>query len=107
MWHVKIHLKFSAQNVTIPVLYCSQLVPSMLGSCKIQREFLIHKIMVKTWDGRAPFYPEIGYAKDMEFVERHRDHLAREGVWLDRKDSSGEESIENKDEDESSEEPMV
>lgn len=63
--------------------------------------------MVKTWDGRAPFYPEIGYAKDMEFVERHRDHLAREGVWLDRKDSSGEESIENKDEDESSEEPMV
>lgn len=48
--------------------------------------------MVKTWDGRAPFYQEIGYAKNMEFVERHRDHLdlAREGVWLDREDSSGE-----------------
>ena len=39
----------------------------------------------------------------MEFVERRRDHLAREGVWLAREDSSGEESSENKDEDESSE----
>jgi hypothetical protein len=92
----------SAQHAMIPILYCSQLVPSVLGSCKIQREFLVHKIMVKTWDGRAPFYPEIGYDKDMEFIERHRDHLAHEGVWLDHKDSSGEESSDDEGEDESS-----
>jgi hypothetical protein len=31
----------------------------------------MHKIMVKNLDGQAPFYPEIGYEKDMESVERH------------------------------------
>ena len=48
--------------------------------------------MVKAWDGQALFYPEIGYEKDGEFVERHPDHLACEGIALDNEDSNDDES---------------
>mmetsp|Transcript_30235 Transcript_30235/g.54750 ORF Transcript_30235/g.54750 Transcript_30235/m.54750 type:complete len:183 (+) Transcript_30235:112-660(+) len=51
-----------------------------------------------TWDGRAPFYPDVGYEKDKEFVNRFREYLISEGISLENGDSEDDDSGDESDE---------
>ena len=43
-----------------------------------------------SWDGRTPFYPNVGYEKDKEFMNRHNKYLACKDIPLENGDSKDE-----------------
>lgn len=47
------------------------------------------------WDGRVPFYPQVGYEKDAEFMEMYTNFLEKEG--LDSRSDERSESSEDYD----------